>query len=586
MEEQLSKKDEWIKFLMKAVLFLYPLRHIFHGVDLWDTGYNYANFTYIENMDPMWYFSTYLANIVGNLFTKLPLGDTYLGLNLYTGLTTSILAVLGFWFCAEVLKIPKWIVFAGEFLAVCLSWCPTALLYNYLTYILLGVAVILLYFALAEETKFSKLFFILSGICLGLNIFVRFSNLAQASMILAVWAMAIIRKEKFGKVVSQTLICLLGYLLGFGIGLAYVAARDGVGNYVNGIIRLMSMPSEASDYTVFSMIYGQIYNYAMNFKWILCLLALVIFGIFLFKVLPEKLRVLSVLIYGCGIVALFWWFAKVEMFRTTYDNLYSVFQWAVILLVVTHAIGIVVIFGKGFSEKDKLICGLNMLVVLVTPLGSNNQLFSAINNLYIAAPVSFWMLWRFLKWLPHKISMKQIQMSSMPIKLLLCAVIIMLSYQSVRFSIRYVFTEATGGKEHITNIESNDVLKWIKTDEEKAIALSQISQFVSENNLKGKECLLYGNIPSLSFYLEMPCVLSPWADLRSYNLVVMEEAMMKLQRDIDENGRECPIIILPRGTNFNNSNNKKEMLIQEMIVKYGYKAAYDNERFMVLMAEM
>ena len=57
-----------------VLLAFYPLRHIAWGLDLWDTGYNYANFQYMgtEHMDPMWLFSTYLANSVGWLLTKLP----------------------------------------------------------------------------------------------------------------------------------------------------------------------------------------------------------------------------------------------------------------------------------------------------------------------------------------------------------------------------------------------------------------------------------------------------------------------------------------------------------------------------------
>ena len=571
---------------MKAILFVYPLRHIFHGVDLWDTGYNYANFTYIENMDSMWYFSTYFASLLGNLFTKLPLGDTYLGLNLYTGLTLSVLAVLGFWFCVEIVKLPKWIVFAGEFLAVCLSWCPTALLYNYLTYILMDVAVILLYLALREESKFTKLYFVLAGVCLGLNLFVRFSNLAQVSLILAVWAMAIIRKEKFGKVAGQTFTCVAGYLVGVGAGLGVVALRDGVGDYVNGIIRLLSMPSEASDYTVFSMIRGQIDSYVGNLKWVLCLLALVLVGMLIYKVIPEKFKMVSGTVCVLLTVALVWWFHRIGVLLFWYDSLYGVFQWAIFFLWATHIIGIIVIFGKNFTEQEKLLCGLNILVVLVTPLGSNNQLFAAMNNLYIAAPVTLWMLWRFVRRVPAKLNVKKLMLSSIPAKLVICMVILVLGYQSVRFSAGYVFTEATGGKEHTTYVENNDTLKWIKTDEEKAIILSEISEFVEETNLKGKEVLLYGSIPSLSFYLEMPCVLSPWADLRSYNYIVMEEVMTELQKDIDENGRDCPVIILNRETNMTDPNDKKGLLINDMIEKYGYKAAFGNDKFLLLMVEM
>ena len=68
-----------------VILMLYPLRHIHGGLDVWDTGYNYATFTYMgmEHMDSMWLFSTYLANVVGHFLTKLPQADTLVGMNLY-----------------------------------------------------------------------------------------------------------------------------------------------------------------------------------------------------------------------------------------------------------------------------------------------------------------------------------------------------------------------------------------------------------------------------------------------------------------------------------------------------------------------
>ena len=89
-------------YIFPVILILYPLRHIHWGLDLWDTGYNYSNFQFagLEHMDPMWFFSTYLANIVGSALTKLPFADTLLGMNFYTGLFVSILAFLGYCFCA------------------------------------------------------------------------------------------------------------------------------------------------------------------------------------------------------------------------------------------------------------------------------------------------------------------------------------------------------------------------------------------------------------------------------------------------------------------------------------------------------
>ncbi len=585
MDKHFEKKDKLINIVMLAVLFFYPLRHIFHGVDLWDTGYNYANFTYIENMDSMWYFSTYLANIVGNVLTKLPLGDTYVGLNLYTGLTVSVLAVLGYLFSVKVVGIPKGIAFVGEFIAVCLSWCPTALLYNYLTYLLFSVAVVFLYLALVEEGKYTRLYFILAGICLGLNIFVRFSNLAQAAMILAVWAMAIIRREKLGKVVSQTLTCLGGYLVGVGVGFIMVSVTDNGLDYINGIVRLMSMPSEASDYTVYSMIYSQVHYYLINLRWVACLMGLVVLGMLIYKVIPQVYKRLSLILYVGCIAVLITLFYKLGMFSFDYHNLYSVFQWAGFLLVGTHLIGIVVILGKNFSLKEKLLCGLNMLVILLTPLGSNNHLFSAMNNVYLAAPISVWFLWRLVKWLPEAVFVKKFSFSCMPVKALICAVVGFLLYQSFWMSHNYVFIETTGGKERTTFVQDSDVLRWVKTDEEKAAQLSEISRFAVENGLKGKEVLLYGDVPAISFYLEMPFVLSPWPDLASYNLAVMTEEMAELQGDIDEKGRACPVIILSKDVELYGAEEPKVQLIEEMVEKYQYKVTFENERFILFMTD-
>ena len=74
MEGQImeKKKTNLIENFMIVILAFYPLRHINVGLDLWDTGYNYANFTYMgmEHMDPMWLFSTYLSNAVQSAFNR------------------------------------------------------------------------------------------------------------------------------------------------------------------------------------------------------------------------------------------------------------------------------------------------------------------------------------------------------------------------------------------------------------------------------------------------------------------------------------------------------------------------------------
>ncbi len=167
-----KRKLNWEGILFGIIcplfLALYPMRHINWGLDLWDTGYNYSNFQYMgtEHMDNMWLFSTYLATAVGSFLQKLPFAGTLVGMNFYTGLFVSALALTGYWFCIKKLHMPAWIAFLGEVAAVCLCWCPTALLYNYLTYVLFLAGCLFLYQGLSREKNG---LLVAAGICLGTN---------------------------------------------------------------------------------------------------------------------------------------------------------------------------------------------------------------------------------------------------------------------------------------------------------------------------------------------------------------------------------------------------------------------------------
>ena len=130
--ERKRRQGNILENLCIVILVFYPLRHINWGLDLWDTGYNYANFQYMgtEHMDSMWLFSTYLSNVTGNFLMRLPSAGNLAGMNFYTGLTVSLLALIGYFFCTRRLKTPEWVAFIGELMAISLWWCPTALLYN------------------------------------------------------------------------------------------------------------------------------------------------------------------------------------------------------------------------------------------------------------------------------------------------------------------------------------------------------------------------------------------------------------------------------------------------------------------------
>lgn len=578
------QKNKWkavysrfAKILFPAILLLYPLRHIFVGAEWWDTGYNYGNFVYMDRMDPMWVFSTYLGNALGHIFTRLPFGNYMVGLNVYTGLLVSLLALAGYFFFVKKLKLPAGIAFAGEVLAISLCWCPTALLYNYLTYVLMGAGVMLLYCALTEE---KRRYFVAAGICLGVNVFVRFPNLAEMGLIVGVWAYGLIRKKKLRQIAAQTGWCVLGYSAGLLVCLGYLSLRYGLKEYVSAIMRLLSMPSEASDYTIYSMIVYQLRNYQQNLIWLGYLAVFVLLGILGFGVLPGRLVRIKKAGYVVCVFAGFYYLMMQDMFNLKYSTKLSVFQWSVFLLTATILIGVVTIFRKNADHRDKLMLGLGILVILITPLGSNNHLYSSINNLFFVAPYTLWMLFRLIKKLPEQAAAGRWKVSLFPVKAMILCMLLMLGVQSLGFGFGYVFSESDGGENLHTKIENNEVLKGMRTSPERARVLEEISVYVSENGLTGKEIILYGQIPSMSYYLQMPFAITSWPDLASYGYSVMEEDLKEISGQIAEGTREAPVILLEAG--IIGSEDRKLQLLMEWAGQYSYQTTFENEKFILL----
>ena len=71
------------KYLFPAILLIYAFIGINRGIDITDVGYNLGNYKYLSELDGMWFYSTFLANIIGALFTHLPFSVLPVGLQIF-----------------------------------------------------------------------------------------------------------------------------------------------------------------------------------------------------------------------------------------------------------------------------------------------------------------------------------------------------------------------------------------------------------------------------------------------------------------------------------------------------------------------
>ena len=530
-----KSKTTYLYIISFVLIFLYPLRHVHLGVDLWDGGYNYANFVYndLKYMDSMWYFATWTANTFGNFLTRLPWADTMLGMNVYTGLLVSVMAVASYLFCVRRLHMPAWLVFVGEILAIALCWAPTAILYNYLTYGLFLAGTLFLYQGL---TTGKNRYLVLAGAALGLNVGVRFSNLVQVGLILAVWYYAFICKKKFSKVLQETGFCILGYVGAFGLFLTMISVRYGLGNYVEGVKRLFAMTEHATDYSSTSMLLGMVKAYTEDTStyWMKRFALAGAICLAICFLLPKGWGRVKQILTGAITVAFMAWILKSGYCTGDYATYNSIYYPCIMILLMAVALSLLQIFGKNVDKNEKLQAVLVPLIIYLTSLGGNNAIYSSMNNLFFVLPCFLWMVYRFIKEKEHILYF--------PFKTFLVASVLLLLVQGILFGNGFVYERATGARDLSAEITEVPILKGMHTSAEKAKELEDLYSYLKENDLLGRECILYGDIPGISYYMELPPAINIWSDLRSYGRETMLTDLEKIAAEIQESG-EYPIVI-------------------------------------------
>lgn len=547
--------------LFPLVLLLYPMLKIDQGIDVSDTAYSLSNFRYFGQMNGTWMVATFLANVVGSLLMHLPFGDTLLGMNFYTAIIQAMAALTAYFVLRK--KIPALLVFAGEFVALGLCWCPSVILYNYLTYLLLTAGILLLYGGILEQReKCRRWYFVAAGLCLGANVAVRMPNVVQAALILAVWygvwmtgnSMAAEKSEQKEerkllcyRMIRSTVWCLDGYLIGFGIPFVIICIRYGLSAYPSMVQTMFAMTEKAADYKPSSMLAGMFGDYGRGLIWMLFAGICMLGGWLLCGILNrlgnrEKaipgisvLRGLCRVCYAAVFLVLlrFYWGRGMFHFRYYAYDYGSVYYPVVLLLLVVLFTAIYCLVIKDVSLEQKVFALLVILEVFLTPLGSNNALYPIINNLFLAVPFLLWVVYdQFRKtggfvW-------------KTPLLLLLAFVLV----QSIGFHICFVFQDGIWGEKRDTLIAAPAKAAGVYTNQDNGELLEELAVYVEGAGLSGREAILYGDIPGLGYLLDMPSALSTfWPDLDSYRMAEFERDMALVEQRMEAGG-EAPVFVL------------------------------------------
>ena len=505
------------------LLFLYPFLKIREGIDLTDTGYSLGNYRFFGEVDGVWMLLTFLSNVTGHLFTRLPMGDTMLGVKFYATLVVSVTGLLGYRFFRT--KMPPWLAFAGEIAAISFCWCPVVILYNYLSYLLFLLGAVLLFRALAGGRPRCL---ILAGAALGLNALARFpGNALETGLILAVWYYGLLKRKPVKKMAGETGLCVLGYLGAFLVTLLGVVALYGWAAPGDMIAGVLGMSESASDYTLGEMVLAILDAYLHGFQWMLYMILCILPGIPFLVIRREKLLTARKIVYCACIPVLFFVLGKWGMFNFKYYQKEAALQWGAVFLLLALGLGVWMLFTRVLDDEWRLIGCIMVLVILITPLGSNNHIWPMLNNLFFIAPVVFWMVYRFVRWGRTYLDMTR-KVPLFPVKAMASGVLIAFFVQALGIGTGYVFLDGETGEKRNYKVEAGPVLAGMYTNEMNAETLEEISYFMLEHKdeYADKRLILYGNIPGLAYYLDMaPAIDTTWADLDTYSVSLFKEGL-------------------------------------------------------------
>ena len=560
------------KFLFPVVLLLYPLIGLNQGLNIADTTYGLSNYEYFSAVDPMWALSTFLSNVVGSTIMRLPGAGTMLGMSVYCSFVISIIALVPYYLLQR--WMPGWMIFIGEFIAESLCWCPRVIMYNYLSYLFFTLGTLFLLAGMFEWDKQNR-YLPLAGFFLGLNVMVRFPNIVEAGMILVLWFFDVITGGRFIETVKKTLMCIGGYFLGLLLPYLLVTAKYGPGAYFGMIGSLFGMTSGASDYTASGMVSSIISAYLTTAKDMLIMIPCVAAGIVMFKLLPGKYTMIKKFLFIAGLLILVRYYFADGVFTRNYHYYDSVFQAAMMLVIIGLIFSIVGSIGllNGSKEEQTLSFAI-LLILLITPLGSNNYTYPVINNLFVVAPVVLWLFRRLMQ----RLGEEDFNFSWQGMVTMVIAVVLV---QGIIFHFCFAFGDGMDGQPRDAKCSIPKVSS-MATTQYNAETLDELYAVLLEKELLEDKAILFGGVPGLAYIFDLePAIDTVWPDLDSYSV---EKFDLQLQ-NLAVSKEQYPTVILGKDmSDYANIDKKFDILVDYMNYQ-DYNMVFESDRFIVYTAK-
>ena len=557
------------KYVFPLVLLLYPLIGANAGLDITDTMYNLANYEYIDHVYPMWLLSTFLSNVVGSVIMHLPFAGTMLGFSIYCSFIISIIVLIVYYSLQDFM--PGWMLFIGLFMAESLSWCPRVIMYNYLTYLFMTLGVVFLLKGIFAWDK-QGVFLFIAGVFLGLNVMARFPNVVEAVLILVLWFYCAITRQELIVTVKKTLICIGGYLVGLGIPYLIISVIHGPMAYFNMIGSLFGMTETASDYSSGGMLSLILSGYTSSLPAMLIMLPCLVAGLIMFLLWEDKYILVKKILFCIGLLILVRYFFSIGVLTRNYHYYDSVFKISMMFVIIAIVISIVGTTGfLNGSKQEQTLAFTVLLIILITPLGSNNYTYPVINNLYVVAPVTLWLMRRLMQRLGER-------EYNFAWQSMITMVIIVTIVQGVLFHSRFAFVDGVDGQKRDTVSTTIDKAKGMVSTGYNVSSLEALSEALENVRQEDSKVILFGGVPGLAYLFDLePALGTVWPDLDSYTIDNFDSELIELSVSDDP----TPIVIIGKDMQDYANIAAKYDILMDYIDNHDYNSVFESERFIV-----
>jgi len=569
-----------------AVVIIFPYLLIFQGLDFTDAGYSLTNYQqiFIEPSSIQNSFACWLTNIIGGIWIKVSGSLGLFGAKLGGALVISITCYLSYLILKDYIK--KEFLLLGLLLAEIFAFSSTAIILNYniLTAFFFTISV---YFLSLGIFKKQYMLLFLSGFFAGLNIFIRFPNILGILLVVVIFFYGYLKKIKISAQIKQSLIFLAGWFISIITAVIIMNTLGHYKLYSDSLLNLfkMGISSELS-HSGMSLIKRLIIDHLYILQYAFTALL----GTVIISKLFNKIKKNKYLKYGIFLV-----FAILISCVTYRINHY--FLYGIIGMLYTTLLFYIFNFQK-INVNMRALSSIALLILFITPLGSNTGLWNARQGMWLALPISFSFILQICEFesgINLKIGLDRIvgkfKMTQQEILFAKNIILIFCFTFMLIFSFKYTYGNTTNRLAMHYSI-NHPRLKMVYTTKERAKVVEELLGELSKYVHKGEYLFTFEQISLLHYLTKTkPYLYNSWPILYR-----PEEFKVALEKAIREK-EDLPVIVrAKRGTgNFEWPNNPEveftepkqhidnRSIVKEFMDKYCYKTIWENDFFQILL---